>query len=150
MLGAFAITLGIMHQHAQERREPERAIVAGAPSAAAPALVELRVLATPAQASVSVDSTASPDAVVRGSAGSIHRVRIEAEGYRVWEQTIVLDGTLREMRVELTASADASDGADSGPMKLAAPVRAVVTASATSKAATPPIVPGLKLKTDGP
>lgn len=151
MLGAFAITLGIMHQHAQERREPERAIVAGAPSAAAPALVELRVIATPAQASVSVDTIAAPDAVVRGSAGSIHRVRIDAEGYRSWEQTLVLDGTVREMRVELTASADASDGADSGPMKVAAPtVRPAVTASATSKASAPPIVPGLKLKTDGP
>lgn len=153
MLGAFALTLGLMHQHAKARREPDQAIVAGASSGAVPRLVELRVIATPASAEIAVDGVVSSDGVVRGGPGAIRRVRVSSAGHRPWEQTVALDGSVRELRVELIAVVDAGDVADSPPMKIPAqPVRttAAASATATSKPAGPSIAPGLKLKTDGP
>ncbi|HQP39608.1 MAG TPA: hypothetical protein PLI95_30700, partial [Polyangiaceae bacterium] len=153
MLGAFALTLGLMHQHAKARREPDQAIVAGASSGAVPRLVELRVIATPASAEIAVDGVVSSDGVVRGGPGAIRRVRVSSAGHRPWEQTVVLDGSARELRVELTAVADAGEVADSPPTKIPAqPVRTTAASSstATSKPAGPSIAPGLKLKTDGP
>jgi hypothetical protein len=105
---------------------------------------ELRILTLPPDALVRIDGQTSIDHVVRGSLGSTHQVRVEADGRVSTELTVVLDGTTTELRVELrTVAPDMATAVDAGRVK-AKPTLTQPPGSFNG------IAGGLKLKTELP
>ncbi|MBI5531225.1 MAG: serine/threonine protein kinase [Deltaproteobacteria bacterium] len=151
MLAAFALTLGMMRRN-HEQRESGRGMVASAPTASqtVPASVELHVVPTPSAASVFANDRLMPEGILKGPAGSSIKLRVEAEGYKPVERTVVLDGSAHHLAVELEAVADAAPVADPRKTKPSGAIAKASDAGTSPQPKSSGIAGELKLKTDGP
>jgi len=151
MLAAFALTLGMMRRN-HEQREPGHGMVtsAPAPSQTLAVPVELHVVPIPGSATVYADERVAAEGIVRGPRGSSVRLRVEADGYKTSERTVVLDGAAHHLSVELEAAVDGGPVSDSRKIKPLGPGGKPGGPGPSAQPKSSGIAGELKLKTDGP